>query len=295
MVTSRLFLFIDMRYKTYADMSDCVRRNIWKIPSDVDLIVGVPRSGMIPALMIAELLNKRCADIDSFVEGKVLSCGGRGNLIRKTPVSKVLVIDDTVYGGGAMRRAREKVSSRSGMFDIIFGCVYAEGRDAKSLVDLYLEDVYMPGPHWLYEWNILHHYEDISKWSMWDIDGLMCKEPPFDTDREAYERYLPEAVPMIIPTTQVGAIVTYRLEMYREVTEKWLKANGVSYRELRMFDAPDRDTRGKMESPSGYKARIYGGASWAKLFFESDRNQAVTINKLTGKPVFSYEDGRLYV
>lgn len=283
-----------MNYKRYEDLSDCIRRNIWKIPQDVDLIVGVPRSGMIPALMIAELLNKRCCDIDSFVEGKVFSCGGRGNLIKKTDITKVLVLDDTVYGGGAMKRAKEKVASRSDMFDIIFGCVYAEGKNAKSFVDIYLEDNYRPGPHWLYEWNILHHYEDISKWSMWDIDGLLCKEPPADTNRQAYEEYLPNAIPMIIPTTEVGALVTYRLNIYRPVTEKWLKEHGIRYRELHMFDAPDRDTRGRMESSENYKARIYRNAPWAKLFFESSRYQAERIHQLTGKPVFSYEDGRLY-
>lgn len=288
------FVF-NMNYKRYEDLSDCIRRNIWKIPQDVDLIVGVPRSGMIPALMIAELLNKRCTDIDSFVEGKIFSCGGRGNLIRKNPISKVLVLDDTVYGGGAMRRAKEKVESRSEMFDIVFGCVYAEGKNAKSFVDIYLEDIYRPGPHWLYEWNILHHYEDISKYSMWDIDGLICKEPPFDTNREEYEKYLPNAVPMIIPTTEVGAIVTYRLEMYRPVTDKWLKEQGISYRELHMFNAPDRDVRAKTEPPENYKARIYQSSGWAKLFFESSKNQAIKINQLTGKPVFSYEDGKLYV
>lgn len=52
-----------MTYTTYEDLSNCIRRNVWKVPADVDLIVGVPRSGMIPALMLAELMNKRCADL----------------------------------------------------------------------------------------------------------------------------------------------------------------------------------------------------------------------------------------
>ena len=100
---------------------------------------------------------------------------------------------------------------------------------------------------------------------------------------------------MIIPTTQVGAFVTYRLEKYRPETEQWLKKQGIAYRELIMFDAPDREIRAKMESSPDYKARIYGNASWAHLFFESSKAQAIRINKLTGKPVFSYEDGKLYV
>jgi len=284
-----------MGYKTYEDLSNSIRRGIWKIPQDADLIVGVPRSGMIPALMIAELLNIRCTDVDSFVEERIMSCGGRGNLIIKRPVRKVVVLDDTVYGGGAMRRTKEKTAHLRDKYDISYGCIYAEGQNAKSFVDFYFEDIYRPGPHWLYEWNILHHYKDISENSMWDVDGLVCKEPPFDTNKEAYEEYLPNAVPMIIPTTMVGAFVTYRLSKYRDVTEKWLRDHGVHFRELRMFDAPDRETRGRMESPADYKARLYSNAGWAKIFFESSKAQAIRIHELTRKPVYSYEDGKLYV
>lgn len=284
-----------MGYKTYEDLSNSIRRNIWKVPQDIDLIVGVPRSGMIPALMIAELLNIRCTDVDSFVEERVMSCGGRGNLITKRPIHKVLVLDDTVYGGGAMRRTKEKIAHLRGKYDIVFGCIYAEGQNAKSFVDIYFEDIYRPGPHWLYEWNILHHYKDISESSMWDVDGLVCKEPPFDTNTAEYENYLPNAVPMIIPTTTVGAFVTYRLSKYRDVTEGWLKKQGISYRELRMFEAPDRETRNRTESPADYKARLYSNAGWARLFCESSKSQAIRIHELTKKPVFSYEDGKLYV
>ena len=44
-----------MRLITYDDIATTIRRNVWKVPSDVDLIVGVPRSGMIAALMLSEL------------------------------------------------------------------------------------------------------------------------------------------------------------------------------------------------------------------------------------------------
>lgn len=283
-----------MKYKSFEDLVNCIRKNLWKIPSDADIIVGIPRSGMIPALMIAELLHKRCTDIDSFIEGRILHCGGRGRMIAPSPIRKVLVLDDTVFNGGAMRCAKEKLTSCSDKYEIIYGCVYAEGKDAKSFVDIYLEDNYVPGPHWLYEWNILHHYQNVSKNTMWDIDGLVCKEPPPDTDADAYEAFLPNAVPMVIPTTEIGAFVTYRLEKYRSVTQGWLAKHGICYRQLHMFNAPDRDSRARMESSAEYKARLYGEAQWAKLFFESSKSQAIKINQITGKPVFSYEDGKLY-
>lgn len=285
-----------MTYTTYEDLSDCIRRNLWKIPADVDLIVGVPRSGMIPALMLAELLNKRCADLDAFIEGRVMSCGGRETLMRRGTEGKVLVIDDTVYGGTAMRQVRERLAPLEGKYDITYATVYAEGRNAKQKVDLYLHDIYRPGEkNWLYEWNVLHHYPRKTESSMWDVDGLLCKDPPDDRNQEVYELYLPDAVPMIIPTTRIGALVTYRLERYRAVTEQWLRRHGIEYGQLIMFDAPTREVRNGTRSPAKHKARIYGAAAWAKIFYESEQHQAERIHQLTGKPVFCYENGQMYL
>lgn len=285
-----------MIYTSYEDLSNCIRRNAWKVTYDTDLIVGVPRFGMIPALMLAELLNKPCADLDAFVEGRTMSCGGRERLMQKGKEKNVLILDDTVCNGTAMGKVREKVRPIADKYDITFATVYAEGRNAKNMVDLYFEDIYRPGEKvWLYEWNVLHHYAKKTKAAMWDIDGLLCKDPPDDRDQAAYESYLPEAIPMIIPTTFVGALVTYRLEKYRGVTEKWLKEHGVEYGELRMFDAPNRDVRNQTISPAKYKARLYMEADWAMLFVESDERQAERIFQRSGKPVFCYENGKMYM
>ena len=129
---------------------------------------------------------------------------------------------------------------------------------------------------------------------MWDIDGLICKNPPMDKDLVAYEAYLPAAVPMIIPTTTIGALVTYRLEKYRTVTEQWLRQQGITWNRLVMFDAPDRNIRKTMMSAAEHKAMHYREASWAHLFVESDARQAERIYQLTSKPVFCYENGLVY-
>lgn len=284
-----------MIYTSYKDLSDCLRKNVWKVPTDIDLIVGVPRSGMIPALMLAELLNKRCADIDTFLSGNVMACGCRERLMRYDTIRKVLVLDDTVFSGKSMRKVRQKLQSVGLQYDIIFGCVYAEGAKAKEMVDLYFEDIYNPSENrWFYEWNILHHYEGNSKSFMFDVDGLLCKEPPDERNKESYENYLPNAIPMVIPTTFIGAIVTYRLEKYRSITEEWLKKQGISYGQLLMFNAASLEARCAIDNPAHYKAMLYEQAKWAKLFLESDTRQAESIFKQTGKPVFCYENGKMY-
>ena len=39
---------------------------------------------------------------------------------------------------------------------------------------------------------------------------------------------------------------------------------------------------------------LYKNAEWALLFIESDKNQAQEIAKLSNKPVWCYEDGKMY-
>lgn len=276
-------------------MADSIRRNLWKVPSDVDLIVGIPRSGMIPALMLAELVNKRCADLDTFIEGRCMSYGTRGGMMRRGKEGKVFVIDDCVCSGKSIDKVREQLLPMVGEYDIVYGCVYAESPKVEEHVDVYFEDISQSDKVYMKEWNILHLFKNRTKASMWDIDGLLCKDPPDDRDIESYESYLPNAIPMIIPTNRVGALVTYRLEKYRGVTEEWLKKQGVEYGELMMFNAPDRDARNGTVSSAKYKANLYRSASWAQMFVESDRKQAEKIYQLSGKPVFCYENGKLYM
>lgn len=284
-----------MKFVSYDTMATTIRQNLWKLPHDVDVVVGVPRSGMIAALMIGELMHKRVTDLDSFTEGRMMGCGGRGGLIRETQTGKVLVVDDTVYSGTNMTKVRERLEPLADRYAFTFMCIYTDGFGAKRFVDIVLEDIAgQDGPLLLYEWNILHHYEEVSRKMMWDIDGLLCKEPPWDSDTEAYERYLREPVPMVIPTTRLGAIVTYRLEKYRDVTEAWLERMGIQYGRLIMFPANDAEER-NLACPSWrFKAMIYKEHEWAHLFVESSDYQAELIRHYAGKPAYAYESGKLY-
>lgn len=284
-----------MVYKSYEDIANCIRRSLWKVPSDIDLVVGVPRSGMIPAFMLAEYLNKRCTDIDTFLEGREMSYGTRGGMMRRGTEGKVLVIDDCVCSGGSMRKVRERLAPMTDRYSFIYCCVYAESSTAEEQTDFYFEDITQSDRVYMKEWNILHLFKNRTKASMWDIDGLLSKDPPLDKDIFAYESYLPNAIPMIIPTNRVGALVTYRLEKYRAITEEWLKKHGVEYGELFMFNAPSRDIRNTTLGSAEYKAQIYKNTQWALMFIESDRRQAEKIYQLSGKPVFCYENGKLYM
>jgi hypothetical protein len=61
-----------------------------------------------------------------------------------------------------------------------------------------------------------------------------------------------------------------------------------------MFNASSYEERAKVATPEQYKAMVYGNTDWAILYIESDDNQAQEIARLTHKPVFCYDTGKMY-
>ena len=97
-----------MKYISVSDLSETIRKNIYKIPRDIDFIIGVPRSGMIAASLISSYLNVPLIDVNSFLAG-LDPCGGHrlGYFLQNHQrTNRALVIDDTVYGGGAMTEVK---------------------------------------------------------------------------------------------------------------------------------------------------------------------------------------------
>ncbi len=66
-------------YRSIEDLNNAILTNLSLFQQQFDLIVGIPRSGMLPANLIALYLNKPFTDIDSFIEGRVYSSGERGS------------------------------------------------------------------------------------------------------------------------------------------------------------------------------------------------------------------------
>ena len=278
-----------MNYTSIADLANTIRLNAYKVPSDVRLIVGVPRSGMMAALMLGEILHKPVIDLYGFLRSQTPFVGSRGKHMR-VDGRKVLVLDDTVYSGRSFARVRTEIGMRD---NVIYGCVYAEGKDATQMVDVFFENNYDKNEElWhLYEWNILHHGEKLSSRTMFDLDGVLCADPPDERDTDAYEAYIENATPMVLPTTPIGAIVTFRKEKYRAITEAWLNRYGIEYGALYM--ATDDYWRNEQEA-AAYKHYRYAASKWAKLFIESSAKQAEIIAKTTGKPVWCYANGKMY-
>jgi uncharacterized HAD superfamily protein/adenine/guanine phosphoribosyltransferase-like PRPP-binding protein len=282
-----------MHYRSISDLNQTVVRNLHKLPRDIELVVGIPRSGLLAANLLSLNANIPMTDLDSYIDGKTFSSGATKSrsMLDRDPsqMRNVLIMDDSISSGNAMMEARNKVAHLSGARRHIFAATYALYKRHKE-ADLIME--VLPQPR-MFEWNFMHHR--FLEQSCLDIDGVLCVDPTDDEndDGEAYLTFLAEATPLYMPSRRIAYLVTSRLEKYRPMTEAWLAKQGIAYGELIMLDLPSKEERQRLSAHGSFKAEFYRSCP-AILFIESDREQAVRIAALSGKPVLCTETHELF-
>lgn len=276
-----------MNYKGVADLNADIKRWLPQLPGDLDLVVGIPRSGMLAANVLALHLNVPLADLDGYLDGRVLSTGERYRDAPDATPKRVLVLDDSVRTGAAMTEARERLDDADlpGDVELLFGAVYVTPQ-GRGHVDTYAEVVGEPR---VFEWNMMHHPGFVPR-ACFDLDGVLCRDPTpqENDDGERYREFIRTVEPLVVPSERIGKIVTARLEKYRGETEAWLDGHGIEYDELVMLNLPDMETRRRLGAHAEFKARVYDESD-AVLFVESDHGQALEIARRTDRPVYSVE------
>ncbi len=274
-----------MYFRNIADLNQIILQRLNILPRDFDLIVGIPRSGMLPANLLALYLNKPYTDIHSFINGHIYKAGERGQFFDIKDFKKILIVDDSIASGSAMTKSKTLLQSIDPRFELSFCAIYViPGKE--NLVDYCFEIVPLPR---YFQWNIFNH--SVLEKACFDIDGVLCVDPTDDQNDDGilYEDFILNAAPLYVPGSKIGTLVTSRLEKYRPQTEEWLNKNNVKYNKLIMLDLPDMKARQKANSHGEYKAKTYNLPEYV-LFFESSLPQALQINKITGKPVFCTEN-----
>ena len=113
-----------MQYISVQNMMSAIYKSINKLQKmNIGLVVGIPRSGMLPANIIALQLNVPFTDIDSFMSGRIYGMGARQQYIQ-AKTNNVLVIDDSISSGHAINLARQKLKTITG-FHIYYGAIFA--------------------------------------------------------------------------------------------------------------------------------------------------------------------------
>ena len=294
-----------LTYITLGELCRDIRNNLWKIPQDVAGIVAVPRSGFIPASIIAEFLNVGIAPLNNFLEADdiatVFDNHGSRPLRKDDSYKKILVIDDTCFAGATMSKVKGEIQKKWGEdsgYEFIYLVAYLEGDCRFAEPDIYLRDVRDVAQISdlkivIYEWNLLAH-ASITERTFFDLDGVFCLDPPDERNTDAYESYIKNPTPLFIANTYSNKklnIVTYRLIKYKKQTEAFLKKQGITAT-LRMFNSDSYEERSKTP-PAVFKAEIYKNSN-AILFVESEDWQAKEICRLSGKPVFCIGTNIMY-
>lgn len=257
-----------------------------------DAVCGVPRSGLIPATYIATRRNLRMVELCRLMADPV-NIIARSPLRSNNPVmretrpfkNRLLIVDDTTSDKGVtFQSIRDQLDSCDHDLAVTYAAVYKA--ENSKFADLSYETISQPR---MFGWNWFRHW-NLQK-SMVDCDGVLCedwKHRPEQADDPEFEDHVRNARPLYIPDNPVQAVVTSRIEKYREATEGWLKRHGVRYNALVMHPAKTPEQRRQMSDHAERKARVYAKGFKSKetmLFIESDEKQAKKIAELTKKPV----------
>ncbi len=274
-----------MYYRNVADLNQIILNRLNILPRDFDLIVGIPRSGMLPANLLALYLNRPYTDLGSFLNGHIYKAGERSQFFDNSDFKKILVVDDSINSGSALNKSREMLKGMEGKFDIKYCVIYLVPGKEKQ-VDYYFEAVPLPR---YFQWNIFNH--TVLEKTCFDIDGVLCVDPTDEQndDGPKYIDFVLNAQPLFIPGAKIGTIVTSRLEKYRKETETWLEKNNVKYNDLVMMDLPNKEARQKANNHAKHKAQTFISKPYV-FFVESSLSQAIEINRITKKPVLCTEN-----
>lgn len=275
-----------MNFVTYSQLHKDAIRFARILPRDFDLIVGVPRSGLLPALLLSLHYNLPLSELQTFAEDRIFKSGARGH--EPEQIHNVLVIDDSSLTGGTINGARKLLSKKKG-YNIRYAAFYATDI-SKRYLDYHLRVVPVGR---CFEWNIFHHI--FLQNACMDIDGVLCyaPAPEQDDDDGTYIDFLMHATPLYVPTVKVKCLVTCRLSKYRKQTEEWLAKWNVRYDELYMMNYPTKSERIKAGRHADFKAEIYLKTK-TELFIEDTPQQAQRIAKIAKKPVLCVGNWVMY-
>ena len=283
-----------MNFRSIAQMSDQLLSLAKRLPQDIDVFVGVPRSGLLAASILSAYRGTPFTDLEGFLEGRCFKTGlwkpgalnaeGTDGDAHRTFLDeprRVLVLDDSVGSGTTLDRVRAEVEAAGLPHRVEYAAVYVAPDQTES-VDYYGEAIHFPR---VFEWNVFQKATLLPQCCL-DMDGVLCHDPLHEQndDGERYLAFLRDARPLLRPRGKLGWVVTSRLEKYREPTEDWLHRNGIRFGRLVMMDYPDRGTRMRMDTYAAHKATAYR-QSEAVLFIESDIRQSVEIAQLSKREV----------
>lgn len=275
-------------YVSVAQLSSDIRTRLYLIPTTADLIVGIPRSGMVPAYLIGLFLNRMVTDLDTFLADGPMGHGNTRDvgvaLATPSSAKHILLVDDSVASGSAMKVSLQRIRA-SAFRGKVTTCAAIVAPSMRGSVDVAFTFLSVPR---IFEWNAFHH--PCIENACFDLDGVLCEDPPsYLHDAESrYVEFLQSARPRFKSTRRIAHIVSERPERYRQLTQQWLAAHQISFGELHLLQGGASE-RLHPAACSAHKAKVYAATN-ASLFYESDAIQAQQIAQRAARAVLCVGD-----
>ena len=251
------------------------------LPPNVSRIIGIARSGLVPASMIAQIQHRPLSIYNP--ETGDMHDTGRGWRTEgaEIPAGPACIVDDNVMTGQSLRTARVALQAR--FPQLLTAAVYCN-KNAATKPDFCVQTIGWPV---FLEWNLFNSVYEESL--ALDFDGILCHDcdAADDDDGPRYLKFIREARPLYyVRRKMIPLIVTARLEKYRAETLAWLDRHGMAVSRLVMHPAAMLADR-QRDDVAAYKAAHYREFAGKKhfhppLFIESDHRQAERIAKLSG-------------
>ena len=258
---------MNINYVSYEQLTKDAFNLAKRLPRKYDIIVGIPKSGMIPAYVIGFALGLPVYSINE--------------IFKIHNDNKILLIDDSITSGGTMKSALHELSN----YNVHTVVIYSDR--PKPNVNYYQRIVDAPR---VFQWNIFKHGHLAT--AAIDFDGVLCQDPVIledDINPMPYIDFIRNAIPLHIPKREVLAIITNRIEKYRDHCEFWLNKHNVKYKKLIMSPFDTANERRKVYSElggNGYWKGEQAKKIGAKWFIESNITQAHQIKSVINKSVF---------
>ncbi len=263
------------RFTSNAEMALYVDEWVKTFDVQYDLIVGIPRSGLLIASLIATKLAKPLATPDNSL--------WISKSISFRPIKQILVIDDCISTGRSIKAAAERIREKYPEAKVHTGVLFANDKN-KGMVDSYYTII---NGYQLFQWNMMHYKMGPVGF---DLDGVICESSPNYRNEEKYLEFLGKAHPYLIPEFEIDFIITSRLEKYRPQTEKWLKDNDVKYKNLIMWDVLSKPSDD--EAAASFKSKMIKGTP-IMYYVESSEKQAEQIWRATKIPCLCIDQLRI--
>jgi orotate phosphoribosyltransferase len=193
------FQFVN--YRSLHDLDRAVQRIALQVPPSVERVVGIPRSGVLAAGVLALQLNLPFTDVDGYLAGRLLGTGRRARRTANGSGPRTIVVDDSVLTGRQLAAVRAAIASSGqgpeGADKVLYAAPFVT-TTSRHLVDFFGEVVDQPR---IFAWNILHHAPLMARACL-DIDGVLCHDPTEEDNDDGlrYAAFLRSAQPLFVPT-----------------------------------------------------------------------------------------------